>query len=95
MDETTNIHNSNCLQYHFTFILLSVMYCNLDENLNVKPTGRYEAGQEVTVTCLKSHRHVLLSEKEITCQDNGKWSSEPDCRVCGKNMIQLTRLSFQ
>ena len=76
----------------------SVIYCNLDENLNVKPTGRYEAGQQVIVTCLKPYSHVLLSDKEITCQDNGDWSSEPDCRVCGKkkliNLIELPVVKF-
>ena len=76
----------------------SVIYCNLDENWNVRPTGRYEAGQQVTVTCLKPYHLVLLSNKEITCQDNGKWSSEPDCRVCGKkkliNLIELPVVKF-
>ena len=68
-------------------LFLSAMYCILDgEYPHVQPTGRYEAGQEVAVTCLKPRRHVLLSDKEITCQDSGDWSSEPDCRVCGKGV---------
>ena len=64
------------------------MYCYLNDKYpNVEPTGKYEAGPDViAVTCLKPYRHVLLSEKEITCQDNGKWSSEPDCRVCGEKV---------
>ena len=69
-----------------------MIYCNLDVDWNVKPTGSYKAGEKITVTCLKPYRHVLLSEKEITCQNSGDWSSEPDCRVCGKTSFSLTLL---
>ena len=38
----------------------------------------------VTVTCIKPRRYFLFGDKEITCQHDGSWSHEPECRRCGK-----------
>ena len=35
----------------------------------------------VTVTC--SEPHVLIGQREVTCQSNGEWSELPQCRKYG------------
>ena len=43
----------------------------------------------VTVTgCTKPKGYVLIGDKKITCQHDGSWSQESECRKCGNVLIE-------
>ena len=50
-------------------------------------TDVVEEDTVVTVTCLIASRHVLIGYQQITCQNNGDWSQQPECRKTGNVMI--------
>ena len=46
-------------------------------------TDVIEEGTVVTVKCIRPKHYALIDLKEITCQHDGYWSHQPECRKCG------------
>ena len=53
----------------------------------MSPEGPVKQGGTVKVTCTKPEHYVLIGRQEITCQSDGSWSPEIECRKCGKVII--------